>query len=131
MAVQARLPDSLSSGIKGCRKSNSPPHFMKYVLFIRSFAGLSVKRQKIQPAQTYRSVDDPGKPADSKEGFYQIEIEKSDQSPVYSADYADRQSNYIPSFHKRTPPVSCYFLFKIHWTYFRKQKTLPVIRLRH
>ena len=42
-----------------------------------------VEGQKIETAQTYKSVDDPGKPAHaSEQERYQIKIEKSDQTPV-------------------------------------------------
>lgn len=71
-----------------------------------TFTGLAVKCQQIQPAQPHGRVDDPGDPSDPEKGFHKIKVEKSDQSPIYGADYTDRERCYIQRFHKNTSPLS-------------------------
>ena len=47
---------------------------------------LTVECQKVKAAESDKTVDDPGEPAHaSKQEGNEIEIEKSDQSPVYRA----------------------------------------------
>lgn len=80
----------------GKGRSESPfPVYMRYILFRRTTAGFCVKGQKIYGADTDHGIDDPCQPSGAKNELNQIEIKKSDQSPVQSADDANGKSQDI------------------------------------
>ena len=55
------------------------------LLRLRSYDAVEI--QQVQTAQSYKSVDHPGKPCHaSKQKRYHIQIKKTDESPVDRAD---------------------------------------------
>ena len=69
--------------------------FFQWRLGLKAPSHITIKSQQIQSAQPYDCVNDSRHPACPKSKTDQIKIKETNKSPVYSADYTDRQRRNI------------------------------------